>query len=144
MNARLTVVTLGVDDMKRSIAFYEAMGFQRRMAATGEDVAFFAAGGCVIALFPWDKLAEDANLPEMPRPKAFRGVTLAWNCATPDEVDETFARVMAVGGVALKRPQPTFYGGYCGYFADPDGHHWEIVQAPGIDVTADGRVELPD
>jgi catechol 2,3-dioxygenase-like lactoylglutathione lyase family enzyme len=78
---RLTVITLGVKDMRASIAFYEALGFGRRIRATGEAVAFFDTGGPVIGLFPWDQLAEDVTLPDHPRPKTFRGVTLAWNCA---------------------------------------------------------------
>src|SRR5437868_7706364 len=85
---RFTVITLGVSDMLASIAFYEALGFTRKFRATGEAVAFFDTGGSAVALFPWDQLAQDATLPESPRPKAFRGVTLAWNCRTVDEVDE--------------------------------------------------------
>src|SRR6478735_1324445 len=85
---RFTVITLGVNDMRTSIAFYEALGFARKLHATGEAVAFFDTGGTVVALFPWDQLAQDATLPDQPRPKAFRGVTLAWNCRTTKEVDE--------------------------------------------------------
>jgi uncharacterized protein len=142
--AALTVITLGVADMRRSIHFYDALGLNRRMKATGEDVAFFAAGGVVLGLWSWDSLAEDAELPAAPRPATFRGATLAWNCATPEEVDTAFAHALKVGAKRLKSPETTFYGGYRGYFADPDGHVWEVVQAPGIEVTADGRVTLPD
>lgn len=144
MNGRLTVVTLGVRDMRRSIAFYDALGFRRRMKATGEDVAFFEAGGCVVGLFGWDKLAEDAQLPAEPRPVAFRGVTLAWNCGSSTEVDDAFALALSSGATVLKKPHDTFYGGYSGYFADPDGHAWEVVTAPGIEIQPDGRVSLPD
>ena len=108
------------------------------------DVAFFAAGGVVIGLWPWDLLAADAGLPGSPRPDAFRGTTLAWNCATPEQVDAAFAHALSVGGKSLVTPEKTYYGGYRGYFADPEGHVWEVVQAPGIDVTPDGRVKLPD
>ena len=142
--ARLTVVTLGVADMKRSIAFYERLGFARKMRATGEEVAFFDTGGSVLALYSWDKLAADAMLPDQPRPQAFRGVTLAWNCASPGEVDAVMAHAMAQGGRQLKAAHRTDYGGYSGYFADPDDHPWEVVTAPGIEVMADGRVRLPD
>ena len=79
---RFTVITLGVSDMRASIAFYEALGFARKFRATGEAVAFFDTGGTVIALFPWDQLARDATLPDQPRPKTFRGLTLAWNCGS--------------------------------------------------------------
>src|SRR4029077_3883131 len=84
---RLTVITLGVSDMRASIAFYEALGFARKFRATGEAVAFFDTGGTVIGLFPWDQLGEDASLPNQPRPQAFRGMTLAWNCNSTEEVD---------------------------------------------------------
>jgi predicted lactoylglutathione lyase len=144
MKPTLTVITLGVSNMGASIRFYEALGFERRMKATGEDVAFFAAGGVVIGLWSWDLLAADAGVPGSPRQDTFRGTTLAWNCATPEEVDAAFAHALSVGGKDLVKPEKTFYDGYRGYFADPDGHVWEMVQAPGIEVTSDGRVTLPD
>ena len=140
----LTVVTLGVTDMKASIRFYEALGFERRAKATGEQVAFFDAGGAVLALYPWHKLAEDATLADEPRPHAFRGMTLAWNRSTPAEVDAAMAHALAAGAEPLKQPHQTFYGGYSGYFTDPDGHPWEVVCAPGVDVQPDGRVKLAD
>ncbi|WP_298252162.1 VOC family protein [Bradyrhizobium sp.] len=124
---RLTVITLGVADMRRSIAFYEALGFGRKMSATGEAVAFFETGATVIGLFPWDQLAEDTSLPDQPRPSAFRGMTLAWNCRSADEVDEVIEFVVSKGARRLKAAHRTDYGGYSGYFADPDGHPWEAV-----------------
>lgn len=141
---RLTVITLGVSDMRRSIAFYDALGFARKFKATGEEVAFFATGGSVLALYPWDKLAQDASLPDHPRPEGFRGSTLAWNCRTEDEVDATLKFAVAQGAALLKPAHKTGYGGYSGYFADPDGHSWEVVVAPGIEVGDDGRVILTD
>jgi uncharacterized protein len=81
---RLTVITLGVSDMRASIAFYEALGFARKFRATGEVVAFFDTGGTVLGLFPWDRLAQDVTLPDNPRPQAFRGTTLAWNCRSTE------------------------------------------------------------
>jgi catechol 2,3-dioxygenase-like lactoylglutathione lyase family enzyme len=142
--ARLTVVTLGVSDMRTSIAFYASLGFARKMSATGEEVAFFDTGGAVLALYPWSKLAQDAALPDRPRPNGFRGMTLAWNCRSPQEVDEVLAFAAARGAVLLKPGHRTDYGGYSGYFADPDGHPWEVVVAPGIEVGDDRRVHLPD
>jgi catechol 2,3-dioxygenase-like lactoylglutathione lyase family enzyme len=144
ISPRLTVITLGVADMARAIAFYERLGFTRRMKATGEAVAFFEAGAMTLALFPWDELAADASQRDLPRPMAFRGVTLAWNCASPEEVSASMEHALAAGGRELKAPHPTDYGGFSGYFADPDGHSWEIVTAPGVDVQPDGRVALPD
>jgi catechol 2,3-dioxygenase-like lactoylglutathione lyase family enzyme len=141
---RLTVITLGVADMRASIAFYEALGFARRFRATGEAVAFFDTGGTVIGLFPWDQLAQDASLPKHPRPQAFRGMTLAWNCRSAEEVDIVLDFVISKGARLLKAAHKTDYGGYSGYFADPDGHPWEVVVAPNIEVGDDRRVHLPD
>jgi predicted lactoylglutathione lyase len=141
---RLTVITLGVSSMRASIAFYEALGFVRKIRATGEAVAFFDTGGPVIGLFPWDQLAEDVTLPDHPRPKTFRGVTLAWNCASRQEVDAVLDFAIAKGASLLKPAHETAYGGYSGYFGDPDNHAWEAVVAPGIEVGEDRRVHLPD
>jgi len=141
---RLTVITLGVNDIRASIAFYEALGFARRFRATGEAVAFFDTGGTVLGLFPWDQLAHDAALPEYPRPPTFRGVTLAWNCHSAEEVDAVLEFAAAHGARLLKPAHKTDYGGYSGYFSDPDGHPWEVVVAPGIEVGDDRRVHLPD
>jgi hypothetical protein len=141
---RLTVVTLGVRDFGASVRFYEALGFERKVRATGDKVAFFDAGGVVLGLWHWDLLAEDEVLPVPAEPPSYRGSSLAWNCRTPDEVDAAFARAMAVGAKPLRHPEKTDYGGYRGYFADPDGHAWEVVQAPGFGFTEDGRLILPD
>jgi len=141
---RFTVVTLGVGDMHRSIAFYEALGFARKFRATGEAVAFFDTGGTVLGLFPWAALAHDTTLPDQPRSDSFRGITLAWNCNSAREVDVALDFAISKGASLLKPAQITDYGGYSGYFADPDGHPWEVVVAPGIDVGPDRRVHLPD
>lgn len=141
---RLTAITLGVSNMRASIAFYEALGFTRKLRATGEAVAFFETGGPLLALFPWDGLAQDVTLPERPRPQAFRGMTLAWNCRTAEEVDAVLDFAISKGASLLKLAHETDYGGYSGYFADPDNHPWEVVVAPGIEVGEDRRVHLPD
>jgi predicted lactoylglutathione lyase len=138
------MVTLGVSNMRASIAFYEALGFSRRLKATGEMVAFFDTGSTAIGLFPWDQLAKDVTLPESPRPRAFRGMTLAWNCRTREEVDRVLDFAVSRGASLLKPAHETDYGGYSGYFADPDNHPWEVVVAPGIDVGEDRRVHLLD
>jgi uncharacterized protein len=142
--ARFTMVTIGVSNMRASIAFYEALGFERKFRATGEAVAFFETGGTAIGLFPWDQLAQDVTLPENPRPQTFRGTTLAWNCRTTEEVDAVLDFAVAQGASLLKPAHATDYGGYSGYFADPDNHPWEVVVAPGIEVGDDRRVHLPD
>jgi predicted lactoylglutathione lyase len=141
---RLTAVTLGVRDFHSSLRFYEALGFVRKFRATGDEIAFIDAGGVMLALWSWRKLADDSQVPEEPAPLAFRGNTLAWNCETRDAVDAGFARAIAAGGKPLRQPGATDYGGYRGYFADLDGHVWEIVQAPGFKFTEDGRLILPD
>ena len=141
---RLTAITLGVADMRRSIAFYEALGFTRKLRATGEAVAFFDTGATMIGLFPWDQLAEDVTLPDQPRPKTFRGMTLAWNCGSVEEVDQVLDFAISKGASLLKPAHQTEYGGYSGYFGDPDNHPWEVVVAPGIEVGGDRRVHLPD
>jgi uncharacterized protein len=140
----LTAVTLGVRDVAASAAFYERLGFERKMCATGNEIAFFDAGGPLLALWDWSKLGLDAALPVEPMPQTFRGATLAWNRRTREEVDESFALAVKAGGRPLRAPEPTDYGGYRGYFADPDGHVWEIVVAPGFSFTDDGRLVLPD
>ncbi|MGY4502774.1 putative lactoylglutathione lyase [Bradyrhizobium sp. GM24.11] len=141
---RLTLITLGVSDIRTSIAFYNALGFSRRLKATGEAVAFFDTGGPVLGLFPWDQLAADAKIADQPRPSTFRGVTLAWNCATREEVDAVLAFAVDKGAALLKAAHETDYGGYSGYFADPDGHPWEVVVAPGIEVGDDRRAHLAE
>jgi uncharacterized glyoxalase superfamily protein PhnB len=107
-------------------------------------VAFFDTGGTALGLFPWDQLAQDVTLPEHPRPQAFRGATLAWNCRTAEEVDAVLDFAVARGASLLKPAHDTDYGGYSGYFADPDGHPWEVVVAPGIGVGEDRRIHLPN
>ena len=141
---RLTVITLGVSDMRASIAFYEALGFTRKLRMTGEAVAFFDTDGPVLGLFPWDRLAQDVTLPDNPRPQGFRGTTPAWNCSTTEEVDLVLDFAIAKGASLLKPAHKTDYGGYSGYFGYPDGHPWEVVVAPGIEVGEDRRVHLPD
>ncbi len=144
MTPRLTAITLGVRDVPSSTRFYEALGFARKFRATGDEIAFLDAGGVVIALWSWDKLAADAQLPDVSQPQAYRGTTLAWNCQTPVEVDIAYVRAIKAGAKPLRHPDKTDYGGYRGYFADPDGHVWEVVQAPGFTFTEDGRLILPD
>lgn len=141
---RLTVMTLGVRNVPASAAFYERLGFKRKVRATGDEIAFFDAGGLVLAVWDWSKLAADAVVPEKPAPQTFRGSTLAWNLRTREEVDEAYKHALSVGGQPLRAPEPTDYGGYRAYFADPDGHVWEIVTAPGFGFAEEGSLILPD
>jgi predicted lactoylglutathione lyase len=143
-SAKLTAVTIGVRDVAASARFYEALGFKRKMRSTGDEIAFFDAGGVVLAAWSSDKLADDARVTGGPRPQTFREATLAWNCATREEVDGVLAKALAAGARSLRKAGPTDYGGYRGYFADPDGHVWEVVHAPGFSLSEDGRLVLPD
>src|SRR5258708_13848148 len=117
--ARLTMSTRGVGNMRASIAFYEALGFARKFRAAGEAVAFFETGGTAIGLFPWHQLPQDVTLPENPRPQAFRGMTLAWNCRTTDEVDAGLDFAISKGPSLLKPPNRTAYGASSRYFPVP-------------------------
>ncbi len=139
---RLSVVTIGVADVAASAAFYEALGFVRKVRATGDEIAFFEAGGTVLAVWDARKLAADAALPQE-APGRFRGTTLAWNLGSPAEVDAAYRQGIAAGARPLREPGPTDYGGHRGYFADPDDHVWEVVWAPGFELAADGRLLLP-
>jgi predicted lactoylglutathione lyase len=140
--AILSLVTLGISDLDRSIAFYEALGF-RRKAKSAEGVGFFQAGASAFAVWPFIELAKDANAKVDDAP-AFRGVALAWNCRSESEVDAVVDRARVAGGSVPKAPQKTVWGGYAGYFADPDGHLWEVAHNPGFPLTDDGRLMLPD
>lgn len=141
-DAILSLVTLGVADLERSIAFYEALGF-RRKAKKAEGVGFFQAGACAFAVWPLDELAKDSNSGAA-RGQTFRGVALAWNCRSAAEVDAAIALARRAGGSVPKPAQKTSWGGYAGYFADPDGHLWEVAYNPGFPLTDDGRLTFPD
>ena len=142
-DAVLSLVTLGVSDLKRSIAFYEALGF-RRKARKAEGVGFFQAGAIIFAVWPASELAEDANAVTGKAAPVFRGVALAWNCRSQAEVDSAIERARSAGGSVPKPAQKTFWGGYAGYFTDPDGHLWEVAHNPHWPLTNDGRLTLPD
>jgi len=140
MQPRLSLVTLGVADVARSRAFYERLGFVAS-SASNPNVTFFQAGGTVLALFGWSALAQDATVPE--QGSGFRGVTLAHNVATKDEVAAVLAEAVAAGATLVKPAQDVFWGGHCGYFADPDGHLWEVAWNPFAPLDGNGNVTLP-
>ena len=133
MKPRISLITLGVGDLPRSRAFYERLGFVARPEST-EDIAFLGmANGLVLALFPREKLAEDAHAESTA--SGFPGFTLAHNVASPDEVDAVLAEAVAAGAKLQKPGQKVFWGGYSGYFADPDGFLWEVAHNPFMDLT---------
>ena len=141
--AILSLVTLGVSDLKRSVEFYEALGF-RRKAQAADGVGFFQAGACAISVFPSEELAKDANLAFEGMAATFRGVAMAWNCRSKADVDTAIKRAQGAGAVVRKPAQDVFWGGYSGYFSDPDGHLWEVAYNPHFPLSEDGRLLIPD
>ena len=137
---RIGIVTLGVEDLGRSAAFYEAMGLKRSRASQA-TIHFYDMDGVVLALFPNDMLAEDAGVPG--EGSGFRRQTLAWNVGDAATVEAAFARVLAAGASSLKAPHKTAWGGYVGHFADPDGHLWEVAHNPFFPLNASGAVSVP-
>jgi len=141
MDPRLTLVTLGVDDLDRSIAFYrDVVGWAP--ASTDDGVAFFDLGGMVLALWPHRLLAADSGL-SAEGVGAYHGFTLAYNARSREDVDTIFAQLRERGADIAKRPVETDWGGYSGYFTDPDGHHWEVAYNPFWPIRDDGRIEFP-
>ncbi len=138
MEQRLSVVTLGVADISRARSFYEALGWVASPASSA-DVAFFAGGGMVIAL--WDAAAQAADVGVEPAPPG--AVGLAHNVREPAEVDAVLAEVQRAGGTVTRQAGPTFWGGYSGAFTDPDGHPWEVAHNPGWPLDDAGNVLLP-
>jgi hypothetical protein len=138
MEQRISLVTLGVADLGRARGFYEGLGWKTN-AAPGDDVVFFQAGGMILALWGRDRLAEDSGVEDR---GGFGGVTLAHNARSPAEVDRVMEEARAAGATITREAGETFWGGYSGAFADPDGHPWEIAHNPNWTVEADGSVRL--
>ena len=140
MEQRISLLTLGVADVARSRRFYERLGWRGQEV---EETVFFQAGGMVVVLWSQDKLADDGGLGPV-SPQGFRGVALAQNVGSATEVDAVVAAAEEAGATVTRRPAQTFYGGYAGYFTDPDGHAWEIAWNPGFTIAEDGSLILPD
>lgn len=142
--ANLAIVTLGVADLERSIRFYRDLGWEMR-GDQADRIVWFKTSGSWIGLFGYDALADDAHLDAVPADDlpAYRGITLAINLPSEDEVDLAFVRVREVGGTIVKPPTRAEWGGYSGYFADPDGTLWEIAFNPGFPIDEQGRIEIP-
>ncbi len=126
MEQRLSLITLGTRDLARARAFYEALGWTT-CAEAGDDVVFFQAGGAVVALWDRAKLAEDSGVEDG---GGWGGVTLALCLESPAQVDAATEQARAAGATIAREPGETFWGGYAGYFQDPDGHLWEVVWNP--------------
>ena len=138
MEQRLSLVTLGVADLAKARAFYEALGWQSG-AGPGDDVVFFQAGGLIVGLWSRAELAEDSGVED---PGGWGGITLAHNVRSPEEVDRVLAEARAAGATIRREGAETFWGGYSGVFLDPDGHPWEIAHNPGWALLDDGSVRL--
>jgi len=140
--ARISIVTLGVRDLAASSAFYEALGWQRT-DSSNDQIVWFRTADSYLGLFPWHELAADANRPGEP-PAAFGGVTLAINVEREEDVPRHLEAAVAAGGTLLRPPRPIQeIGVTAGYFADPDGHPWEVAFNPAFPIGDDGSITIP-
>jgi uncharacterized protein len=141
MDQRLSLITLGVADVSRAQAFYEALGWKMDGGVDDETdhVAFFQAAGVIVALWGRDKLATDSGVED---PGGWGGITLAYNVNSPEEVDAVLEEAKAAGATIPRSGAETFWGGYSGIFVDPDGHPWEVAHNPRWTVHEDGRTTL--
>jgi uncharacterized protein len=135
---RVSLVTLGVHDLARARAFYEALGWTTG-AKPDDDVVFFQATGMIVALWDRARLAEDSGVTDG---GGWGGVTFAYNTRSPAEVDTVIEEARAAGGTIVREPGETFWGGYSGAFVDPEGHPWEVAHNPRWTIREDGSVEL--
>ncbi len=141
MEQRLSLVTLGVDDVSRAQAFYEALGWRVGGGVDDENdhVVFFQVAGGIVALWSRAKLEHDSGVEDS---GGWGGVTLAHNVRSPEEVDAVLNEARAAGANIPRPGAETFWGGYSGVFIDPDGHPWEVAHNPGWTVHEDGRTTL--
>ena len=140
--ARLSLVTLGVADVEEAAAFYERLGWTRSSASVPGVIAFFATGGVVVGLWNVAELAAEVGRPGSEAP-AFRAVAVAMNVESEAEVDRVIAEALAAGATLVKPAERADWGGYSGYFGDPDGHAWEVAYNPGWPLDDKGLVRLP-
>lgn len=136
-----SIVTLGVADLDRAIAFYEGLGWERR-GSVADGIVWFKTFAAWVGLYGFAQLAADVGLEAPESLPTFRGSTLAINLYSEEAVDEAFAVVREAGARVVKEPVRAAWGGYSGYFCDPDGHLWEIAYAPGFQIE-DGQVSIP-
>jgi predicted lactoylglutathione lyase len=141
MESRINLITLGVTDLKKSRTFYEALGW-KASSASNDDVVFFKGKGIVLALYGWNALAQDAGIRH--EGWGFRGIALAQNVHSKENVATLLCEVERAGGKVVKPAQDVFWGGHSGYFTDPDGHLWEVAWNPIFKLNELGEVELPE
>ena len=142
MSAHISLITLGVADVAKATRFYEQLGFVRSKTASQPSVSFFRAGGVVLALWSREAQREDAAAKDLWNGNG--GIAVAQNVASEREVDAVMAKAEAAGARILKPAAKTFWGGYDGYFADPDGNLWEVAFNPHWRLEEDGRIKLPE
>lgn len=142
--AHISLVTLGVRDVPAATRFYEQLGFRRSSASVEGDVSFFTNAGSILALWGIDDLARDAGVDKVVDAGTFRGVAYAINVASDAAVDDALAHAARAGGRIARAAEHTDWGGYQGYFTDPDGHYWEVAHNPHWPLGADGLPQLPD
>jgi len=141
MEPRLNIVTLGVENMERAIRFYKnGLGWPMSSVSGGDFAIFKISTGTALALHPRHLLAKDACVKD---PGGFGGITLAQNVSSKEDVDRALSQAIEAGGAILKAARDTEWGGYSGYFADPDGHPWEVAWAPVLELR-EGKLVLPD
>ncbi len=140
--AHVTIVTLGVEDLVAATAFYQRLGFVKSESASQATISFFKAGAVVLSLYPRDAVAEDIGIESTGISPG--SVTLAQNLESEADVDAFMAHAVGVGAKLLKPAQKAFWGGYSGYFADPDGHVWEVAFNPFLPLREDGSPVLAD
>lgn len=128
MKPRISMVSLGVHDLVRATEFYQHGLGLPRLEPYKDTITFFDLNGTWLGLYPWDKLAEDAGI--SPAGEGYRGMALAHNLHSKEEVDALMQQAVAAGATLVKEPQEVFWGGYSGYFADPEGHLWELAYNP--------------
>ena len=141
--ARVNLVTLGVTDLARATAFYEALGWRLSGSSVSGEVSFFDLANCVLAVWGHGSLAEDAHVPAG-EPPTFRGVATAINVGSEADVDQVIDAAVGAGGSVAKPAVKADWGGYSGYFADPDGHLWEVAHNPYWPLDDNGLVRLPE
>ncbi|GEO84645.1 MULTISPECIES: VOC family protein [Alphaproteobacteria] len=141
LERRVSIITLGVADVASSTAFYERLGW-KKSSVSQDEVTFIQMKGTVLALFGREALARDAGVDQSS--PGFSGVTLAHNVSSPTGVDAVIKFAVSCGARLVKAPQKVAWGGYSGYFADPDGHLWEVAHNPFFPMDEHGHVVLPD
>jgi catechol 2,3-dioxygenase-like lactoylglutathione lyase family enzyme len=140
MNQHLHIITLGAKDFKKSVEFYSKTLGWKASSNSNDGIVFFQVGGVVLALYPREKLAEDALI--SPEGSGFSGITLAYNAQSEMEVDEIIGGLKSKGVKIVKEPQKVFWGGYSSYFADPDDYRWEVAYNPFFPFDESGNLKL--